>query len=323
MRRGVAIGKFYPPHLGHSYLIEHALRHVDDLAVIVCDKAGQSIPGELRASWLREIHPLARVLVVPDTLPEDDSKAWASFTLETLGYVPDLVFTSEDYGDAYASFLGAQHVLVDRARVSVPISATAIRENPLAHWLEMAPCVRSHFARRVVVLGAESTGTTTMAKALADHYRTAWVPEYGRTYSEGKMAGDSPWETAEFVHIAEAQNALEDHLAGHCDRILICDTDSFTTSVWHERYMGHASRDVERAGDDRRYDLYLLTAPDIPFVQDGYRDGEHLRDWMHRRFEEALRASGKRFFVLSGDHQSRLQTASALCDQLLAEVRPI
>lgn len=323
MSCGVVIGKFFPPHRGHSYLIDYALRYVDDLAVIVCDKAGQSIPGELRAAWLRQLHPRARVLMVPDTLADDDSEGWAFVTRQVLGYAPDLVFTSEEYGDAYASFLGARHVLVDRAREHVPVSGTAVRANPLAHWHDIAPPVRAYVARRVVVVGAESTGTTTMAKALADHYRTTWVPEYGRTYAEGKMSGDSLWETAEFVHIAEAQNSLEDRLAGYCDRILICDTDSFATAIWHERYVGHASDEVERIGAERRYDLYLLTAPDIPFVQDGYRDGQHIRDWMHRRFEEALRARDKRFVVLAGDHESRFRAAIALCDDLLAQVRPI
>jgi NadR type nicotinamide-nucleotide adenylyltransferase len=135
MTLGVVIGKFYPPHRGHHFLINTAISQVDELTVIVCDKQGQSIPGETRAQWLREVHPDAYVIVVPDVLTEDDSEAWARYTVKVLGRAPDVVFTSEDYGTAYAQFMGSQHVLVDRKRSKVPVSATLIRSDPQAYDL--------------------------------------------------------------------------------------------------------------------------------------------------------------------------------------------
>lgn len=320
--RGLVIGKFYPFHRGHRFLIEMAVRHCRKVDVIVCDHGGQLIPASLRAGWIREMVPAARTVVVPDTyLGDDDSKGWADFTVNFLGRPPDAVFSSEDYGDRYAEFMGAIHVSVDRQRIAFPVSGTAVRNDPYANWEWLDPPVRGYFARRVAVVGAESTGTTTLARDLAGHYRTAWVPEYGRYYWEGKMSTPeaSSWRTEEFVHIAEAQNKMEDRLARTADRMLICDTDSFATSLWHERYMGFWSPEVERLSAGRRYDHYFLTGDEIPFVQDGTRDGEHVRHRMHRRFEEELRRQGRFFTLLSGSRDERLRQAVAVCDRLLAD----
>src|SRR5689334_16645980 len=133
-RRGVVIGKFYPPHAGHKYLIDTAQSYVDDLTVFVCDTMGQDPPAALRARWLQEIHPRADVRVVPDELPADDSRLWAEATIGWLGGAPDMVFTSEAYGERYAAFMGCSHVLVDQARRLFPVSGTAVRANPLAQW---------------------------------------------------------------------------------------------------------------------------------------------------------------------------------------------
>ncbi|MCC2668080.1 MAG: cytidyltransferase-related enzyme, partial [Armatimonadetes bacterium] len=77
MTRGLVIGKFYPPHRGHKYLIDSGRAQVDELTVIICGKPDEVPAGELRAAWLQEIHPDARVLLVNDQLDPDDSQAWA------------------------------------------------------------------------------------------------------------------------------------------------------------------------------------------------------------------------------------------------------
>jgi NadR type nicotinamide-nucleotide adenylyltransferase len=314
---GVVIGKFYPPHRGHSFLIDVARGQVAHLTAIVCARAGEDIPGALRAAWLRELHPDVTVLCVEDIYPPDDSALWARLTIGWLGGAPDAAFTSEDYGEAYARGMGSVHVLVDRARTSVPCSGTAVRANPLAWWDYLAPCVRAHYARRVCVLGAESSGTTTLARALAVHYATVWVPEYGRDYSLAKMqrADAGAWRTDEFVHIAREQRRRENEAARQANRILICDTDAFATTIWHERYVGTPSAAVSAAATGRQPDLYLLTGVDIPFVQDGTRDGEHVRSWMHGRFLAELTAQGRPHVVVCGSHEARMRAAIRAIDE--------
>jgi HTH-type transcriptional regulator, transcriptional repressor of NAD biosynthesis genes len=317
--RGLVVGKFYPPHRGHKYLIDHATASCKELTVIICHKESESIPGFLRAQWLQKIHPTVRVMTVLDNkLGDDDSEGWARHTKEVLGYTPDAVFTSESYGDPYAKFMGCVHVLVDRDRVHIPISGTMVRSNPMKYAQFLEPCVRAYFARRIAIVGAESTGTTTLSKALARHYKTVWVPEYGRMYSEGKIFGDesAQWRTDEFVEIAEAQAALEDVLAEASNGIVICDTDAFATSLWHERYMGIRSPEVEAIAARRHYDLYILTGDEIPFEDDGLRDGEHIRHEMHNRFVERLTEAKKNFILLRGSKEERLQAAIAAIDAL-------
>jgi HTH-type transcriptional repressor of NAD biosynthesis genes len=317
--RGLVIGKFYPPHRGHSFLIETALAHSDSLVVLVCEHPSQTIHAQLRAGWLREMHPSADVRVIEDIGFDDDSKIWADYTKSILGWDPDIVFTSENYGDPYARFLGCRHFPVDKTRRHVPVSGTQIRLNPLANWSYLDPPVRAYFACRVCVLGAESTGTTTMARALAGHYQTVWVPEFGRTYSEGKYTSpdSSCWESSEFVFIAETQNRFEDQLARLCNKLLICDTNCLATELWHERYLGSILPELAALTRARRYDLYLLTGDEIPFVQDGLRDGEHIRHSMHERFLAELTKHSVPYILLEGSHERRLKTAIAACDALL------
>ncbi len=318
-RRGVIVGKFYPPHRGHKYLIDTGRSQVDSLTVLLCWKPGENPPGWLRAEWLREIHPDVNVIALEDTLPDDDSKAWAENTIKVLGYVPDVVFTSEDYGYPYAAFMGCEHVQVDKARRVMPISGTAVRANPLKNWNFLEPCVRAFYAKRVCLVGAESTGKTTLAAALAGHYHTNWVAEYGREYSEEKMRAADPsmWQSAEFETIAREQNRLEDAAARQANRLLICDTDAFATSIWHRRYLQKRSPAVEALAAPRRYDLYLLTGVNIPFVQDGTRDGELIREWMHQAFVEELEVTGRPYKLVSGSPEERLRQSIEWIDPLL------
>lgn len=311
MTNGLVVGKFYPPHRGHRHLIDTALSQVDHLTVLVCDRPDQRIPAEQRANWLREIHPTADVRVIPDPGHDDDSKFWADYTISVLGQAPDVVFTSEEYGEPYARYLGCRHVLVDLPRTTVPISATKVRRDPAAAWSYLESSVRSGLVQRICVLGAESTGTTTLAQMLAERYQTTWVPEYGREYSEEKYR-DTPnpkWTSDEFVFIAGEQQRREDEAARRANRLLICDTNAFATGIWHERYMGFRSEVVERIGRAHQPSLYLLTDDTIPFVQDGLRDGEHLRHWMHGLFQERLRAQSTPWVLVTGDRQQRLQQA--------------
>jgi NadR type nicotinamide-nucleotide adenylyltransferase len=319
MTRGLTIGKFYPPHRGHKHLIDSAMKQVDELTVLVCDRKDYTIPAELRAAWLREIHPGARILVIDDCVADDDSKGWAEYTLRILGFRPDVVFTSEDYGEAYAFHMGSRHAFVDRERVAVPISGTEIRADALKNWNYLEPCVRAYFAKRVAIVGAESTGKTSLARDLAAHYATAWVPEFGRMYSEAKLCAPdaNTWKTAEFVFIASEQNRIEDALARTCNRVLFCDTNAFSTNLWHERYLGSLSPEVDALSSDRKYDLHLLANAEIPFVPDGLRDGFEIRAAMHKRFVEELQRHGKPFVALAGAHAQRLRAAIEVCDRIL------
>ncbi len=317
---GLVIGKFYPPHKGHGYLIAAALKHCESVTVLVCDHPSQALSGEFRAHCIRDSFSSANVIVVDDTLPEDRSDLWAENTLRVLGEAPDAVFTSESYGDAYAAHMGCAHVLVDQPRANLPIAATQIRADLLENLEWLLPAAKSAFIPRICVVGAESTGTTTLSMALAEHYRTSWVPEYGREYWINKLQEGTEivWSTDDFLAIAHEQARQEDALARDANRLLICDTDPFATSIWHERYLQCRSEELERFASARRYALHILTGDEIPFEQDGFRDGEHIRHWMHEVFQERLKSFGLPHIEVSGSPQTRLQSAIAAIDGILA-----
>src|SRR5262249_45665145 len=100
-------------------------------------------------------------------------------------------------------------------------------------------------------------------------------------------------------------------------KVLICDTDAFATSIWHRRYIGEPSRKVEEiAAKHRRPDLYLLADVNTPFVQDGTRDGENIREWMHETFIQELSNQNRPFQLLSGSWDERQKQAVTYIDLL-------
>jgi NadR type nicotinamide-nucleotide adenylyltransferase len=309
-------------------------------------------------AWLREIHrddTNVTVTGIADDLPMDlnDDALWRGHValmqraVAELGVAEpvDTVFTSEGYGDELARRLGARHAAIDGARALVPCSGTAVRQDPSRHWQFLDPCVRADLTRRVVLVGAESTGKTTLAEALTQQLRarggafgeTRCVLEYGREYTLEKLAAERGraavegravpdmealrWESPEFELIARRQRELEHAAARAGGPLLICDTDAFATAIWHERYVGTRAA-ANLGGADAEFcaqRLYLLTHPDdVPFVQDGVRDGVRVRHAMTDCFVARLQQSGRRWQWLRGERAAREQRALAILDELLS-----
>ena len=148
-RSGLIVGRFNPPHLGHSYMIDWAARRVDRLVVFVNTRDGELVPGELRAAWLAELHPNVTVVEVRHDLDTDfgNEELWAKWMALFRSRWPhesgpDVIFSSDPYVDGIAARFGAEPVVVDADRVTVPISATQIREAPADHLDRLAPPVR-------------------------------------------------------------------------------------------------------------------------------------------------------------------------------------
>ncbi|HEX7977341.1 MAG TPA: AAA family ATPase, partial [Gemmatimonadaceae bacterium] len=255
----------------------------------------------------------------------------------------DVVFSSEEYGETLARWFGARHVCLDRPRSLYHLSATTVRRDLAGCWMSLPAPVRAGLAMRVALVGAESTGTTTLARNLSDALRarggawarTEWVPEYGREYSVNLLAvarahdpaarpEDAAWTEEDFVQIAREQNRREDEAARQGGPVLLCDTDAMATAIWHERYRGASSARVEQvAGAMAPRALYLLTDhADVPFEDDGLRDGEHLRAWMNQRFSDVLSAGRTRWHLVSGPPDHRLRVALRHIDDAMHEWWP-
>jgi nicotinamide riboside kinase len=122
------------------------------------------------------------------------------------------------------------------------------------------------------------------------------------------------WRTEDFVTIARRQQADEDAAARRSGPLLICDTDALATAIWHERYLGCRSEQVDELAGARQYALYILTSDDIPWVQDGTRDGEHVRAWMTERFRAELSIRTALWIEVTGTPAERLANATTHID---------
>ena len=172
---------------------------------------------------------------------------------------------------------------------------------------------------RVCIIGAESTGKTTLAAGLAEHYSTVFVPEYGAPYHHvGRGDPHRTWTSDEFFHIARIREWLEEFLAGYANRVLFCDTDTFVTAVFYEVYLGTKSEQLEEEARSCKYALYLLCDPDTPFHADklGLRR-EDARRRMHERYAEYVRSTGCAWIELGGPHEERMRAATAAIDGII------
>ena len=179
-------------------------------------------------------------------------------------------------------------------------------------WPVFPASLKARLCKRIVVTGAESTGTTTLALALAEALNCPYVPEYGREYTEKRAnVTDARWREDELVEIAREQNELEDAAARRSTNgWIVADTDALTTALWNERYFGTRSDKVDAiARQQVRPFAYILTSDDIAFEADAIREGGEERHTMSERFREELEASGVAWMEAKGGRQQRLDAA--------------
>lgn len=165
----------------------------------------------------------------------------------------------------------------------------------------------------VAILGAESTGKTTLCRDLAAHFGCPWVPEYMRTYLQAKWDKEHltcTWD--DLLPIAQGQIELENKLAAQAAQnsdssYLFCDTSLFELMVYSNWYYGDCPDALTNAALTHHYDLILLTEVDIPWVADDLRDSPHQRDEISAYFESQLTRHQKPFHRIGGDRQERVQ----------------
>jgi len=384
-RHGLFIGKFYPPHLGHHRVIRRAAQQCEQVTVVVMASAAETISLADRVAWVQAEHvdtPSVQVVGVRCDAPLDlgDEAIWVAQVAVIRAGVRsrtdepvDAVFSADDYGQELADRFQARFVRLEpsarnqvepSARNQVEpsarnhtepsarnyterdLSATSVRLDLASGWPDLAVGTRAGMATRVIVVGAESTGTTTVSRELAEYYRgwggvwaqTGWVPEYGRDYTDVKWLAEKAaarragrvepeldamvWNTGDFDRVAREQTAAEEREARSGSPLLVCDTDAFATKIWERRYLGASARpdpEWSRAPRLPRRDLYLLTDHQgVPWFDDGLREGDlavraAMTDW----FADTLTAAGHSWVLLSGSRSERTALAVRTVDQLL------
>jgi HTH-type transcriptional repressor of NAD biosynthesis genes len=187
--------------------------------------------------------------------------------------------------------------------------------------------------KKFIFVGPESTGKTTLCKFLSTKYSTPWVPEMCRLFAEEKISNINTniistdinfnFNIDDFINMAHHQNYRENLLTQEANDILICDNDTFALTIWCERYLGKYYDeifDIYKNADFLKNEnkIYILTKPNVPFIQDGLRDGEHIRDWMFNRFLEEFKNKNIKYFIIdSPNYNDRYLQAIQIIDENL------
>jgi NadR type nicotinamide-nucleotide adenylyltransferase len=168
--------------------------------------------------------------------------------------------------------------------------------------------------RRIAITGPESTGKSTLARQLAEHYHTLWVPEYAREYID-KL--ERPYDLQDIIEIAKGQYEHEESLAGKAHGFLFCDTDFIVLKIWCEfKYKTCPSWILDKV-NNHLYDLYLLPDVALPWEFDPQREHPHLRELLFSLYFDELKNRKLNFVIIHGEGENRLKNAIHAVDELL------
>ena len=336
-KTGLIIDFFYPLTQSHHEFINKACNKCEKVYIVICERNQNEFPKtSLRRQWIEEIHQGSSIhKILIGKLVSDDIKDIEKFMMETIfDQIPkaeaheffQMFYSSENHGRLFLNaLLGVTSSNIQYEFKLFDTFSFQVQNGKIIcdkkNYLDLVhPVCRKYYVPRIVLLGPESCGKTTLAKKLAEYYDTPWVKEYGHDYCEEKLKNQPKseimendpevfyqWTDDDFIHISSEQSKLEDNLVGEANRFLICDTDSFTTNIWYERYMNkrlESLEDIHKVHAEKvAFFFYFLFNPKgLPFVQDGTRDGEKIREWMFDLFKKRLNEENKLFFVVAGTY---------------------
>ena len=350
MTQGMFVMKAIPLHLGHIHAINLAASQCSRLFVILCHSESDSeyfqnlklnpVPWKIRLKWLKEIYnDIAHVKILQhfeDGIPPYPHgwKEWSE-SIKTLLWGRGIElddnkrlqfkwFSSEvkDQENARKHFPSVDFVLIDPGRKNVPISATKIRRGGIyKYWQYLPGVVRPYFAKKVVIVGTESTGKTTLVKFLAKKFNTSWTEEYGRDFVETECFGDETLlKFDDFATIAMRHKQYEADALRSANMVTFSDTEAIVTQFYCGLYEGRKNPIVDAIARSQEYDLWLFTCCDVPWVADGVRLHSGDREMLEDDLLDLLAKYGvapKELYPLNGSYYRRMQLAIGRVEELL------
>ncbi len=319
-----------PPTSGHLQLIQFANQLGDDeTTVILCTQPHEPMSYE-RAYALREAiahKGLTKVTVrhLHKTL-EQNPKAkgfWKMWEDLMKGFgitADDCIVASEKYGQRLAEITGAQFFPYDIDRSLNGAKATPVRADPYANFKNVVPEFQPFLRTRVTIFGAESTGKTTLSRALAQKLNGHWLFEYARPYLENTV---NEITTRSMTAIWKGQKALQAHADDLVDKpYIIQDTDLFSTvGYWQfphwQTELGQCPQQLVHDALAQKSDLYIVTKSNIPFEEDPLRYGGNVREGSDAYWIDICERYELPYVVLDcADPDERLFQARYLIEQL-------
>lgn len=332
---GLTLGKYAPLHKGHQFVIETALKEVDELFIIIYDFKGINISLEKRAEWIETLYPEVKIIKAYNppsfTMPKEEAgkpiknfinklkiklflrmyeKSEEKFIKKLLnGQNITHFYCSEYYGEHVSKALSAADRRVDEKREDIPICASKIRENPYRYREFLDAVVYKDFVKKIVFMGAPSTGKTTLAQELARRHNTAFMPEYGREYWQQNQK-NRRIDIEELDIIAQEHIKREDILIKEADKYFFVDTNAITTYMFALDYHNRALPLLEDLAKkaENRYDLYFVCGDDIPYDDTWDRSGDVKRKNFQKQIISDLKKRGINYILLKGSLEERIKT---------------
>ena len=159
---------------------------------------------------------------------------------------------------------------------------------------------------KIAITGPESTGKTALAKQLADHYKTVWVPEYSRNYLKRT---NGLYSEKDLLSILEGQIENENKLVTKANNYLFCDTDPLVIWIWSKVKFKKVDQRIEEVLKNHKYDFYLLTHPDLPWEKDDLRESEGKLNELFEMYLKKLTELGHPYAIVTGSGSDRLKRA--------------
>ena len=171
---------------------------------------------------------------------------------------------------------------------------------------------------KIVLYGPECTGKTTLAKLLANHYKSEWVPEFAREYLQKKWNKFQKVCTKKDLPvIVSEQLKMENKKISKAKKYLFCDTNILVTRIWSEtHFKGYCDPEIIKLSEQLRYDYYLLTSIDIPWKKDDLRDRPYDREKMFSYFKDVLDNNNKPYSIIKGSIEERLTDSIKIINNL-------
>ncbi|MFC3879865.1 AAA family ATPase [Algoriphagus namhaensis] len=168
--------------------------------------------------------------------------------------------------------------------------------------------------KKILILGPESTGKSTLAQDLSTYYGEPWVPEYAREYLQNLSVS---YDFEDLSTIAKGQIALEDQKEKEAKKFLFCDTDLRVIHIWSEYKYGKTASWIVDEIARRNYDLILLTDIDMPWEEDPQREHPEpeMRAYFFNQYLKLAEESEFPFELMSGSQSERLKGAIQIIDQ--------
>ncbi|MBR6770228.1 MAG: AAA family ATPase [Lachnospiraceae bacterium] len=332
---GMYGGSFDPLHIGHIHDIIKAASMCEELYVMISWCEGrESTSKELRYRWIlnctRHLQNVKIILIEDKAVSKEVYNTdyyWekgAADIKNAIGKPIDAVFCGDDYKgtNRFESLYCPEAEVVYFERREVPISSTEIREWATEHWDYIPEVCKPYYLRKVLIVGGESTGKSTLAQNLALAYNTSFVAEVGRDTCE--YAGGEEFMVVEDLYeniLRQKINVME--AAKRANRLLFVDTDALTTLFYanflldNPYEIANCTKLAEAVHAIGEWDLVLFLEPTVPFVQDGTRNEKIAaeREKYSRQIKALLERNGVTYYTLEGDYLERFIRAKELIEK--------